>query len=234
MRRGVGRRAGVRVCGGFTLVELLAVIGIIAALMGLATLSMQGLSERDRAAEAVEQVRGALELARQTAVATGTHCYVAMGDDGGGTLLVQAVRSLEGEVVSGSHDLVNQSDPPGFDFLGNLARSGEVDVVDAIADTSKFLSLPDSAYLDAATTTGPDGNTISFTVNDPNRTDDPTLDRVVAFSPRGAALVPGKSGVQAIKLFVVPSAGDAPSANEEARAALVWIHAATGQVEVYR
>lgn len=65
---------------GFSLLELLLVLAIVVTVLGLASLSLQGIS-RDRQG-ALAELRGVLESARGIAVAQRTDVYVAFATDG--------------------------------------------------------------------------------------------------------------------------------------------------------
>ena len=60
----------------FTLVELLAVIGIMGLLAAVAVPALKGLTGSGGRKHALSQVMGALEIARNTAIATGTNAAV--------------------------------------------------------------------------------------------------------------------------------------------------------------
>jgi len=64
----------------FTLVELLAVIGIMGLLAVLAVPALKGLTGSGGRKQALGQVIGALELARNTAISTGTKAAVIFPD----------------------------------------------------------------------------------------------------------------------------------------------------------
>jgi type II secretion system protein H len=65
---------------GFTLVELLAVIGIMGLLAAVAVPALKGLAGSGGRKQALSQVMGALEIARNTAISTGTNAAVIFPD----------------------------------------------------------------------------------------------------------------------------------------------------------
>jgi prepilin-type N-terminal cleavage/methylation domain-containing protein len=65
---------------GFTLVELLAVIGIMGLLAAVAVPALKGLTGSGGRKQALSQVMGALEIARNTAISTGTNAAVIFPD----------------------------------------------------------------------------------------------------------------------------------------------------------
>ena len=66
----------------FTLVELLAVVGIMGLLAAVAVPALKGLTGSGGRKQALSQVMGALEIARNTAISTGTNAAVIFPDDG--------------------------------------------------------------------------------------------------------------------------------------------------------
>ena len=64
----------------FTLVELLAVVGIMGLLAAVAVPSLKGLTGSGGRKQALSQVMGALEIARNTAISTGTNAAVIFPD----------------------------------------------------------------------------------------------------------------------------------------------------------
>jgi prepilin-type N-terminal cleavage/methylation domain-containing protein len=64
----------------FTLVELLAVVGIMGLLAAVAVPALKGLSGSGGRKQALSQLMGALEIARNTAISTGTNAAVIFPD----------------------------------------------------------------------------------------------------------------------------------------------------------
>jgi len=64
----------------FTLVELLAVVGIMGLLAAVAVPALKGLAGSGGRKQALSQVMGALEIARNTAINTGTNAAVIFPD----------------------------------------------------------------------------------------------------------------------------------------------------------
>ena len=65
---------------GFTLVELMAVVGIIALLAMVGVPAIKGLTGSGGRKQALAQVLGAFEVARNTAISTGTNAAVIFPD----------------------------------------------------------------------------------------------------------------------------------------------------------
>lgn len=64
----------------FSLVELMAVVGVMALLAVVAVPALRGLAGSGGKKQAVGQILGAMELARNTALATGTNAAVVIPD----------------------------------------------------------------------------------------------------------------------------------------------------------
>ena len=70
----------LRTIAAFTLVELLAVVGIMGLLAAVAVPALKGLTGSGGRKQALSQVIGALEIARNTAISTGTNAAVIFPD----------------------------------------------------------------------------------------------------------------------------------------------------------
>ena len=69
-----------RPAAAFTLVELLAVVGIMGLLAAVAVPALKGLTGSGGRKQALSQIMGALEIARNTAISTGTNAAVIFPD----------------------------------------------------------------------------------------------------------------------------------------------------------
>ena len=70
----------LRTIAAFTLVELLAVVGIMGLLAAVAVPSLKGLTGSGGRKQALSQVMGALEIARNTAISAGTNAALIFPD----------------------------------------------------------------------------------------------------------------------------------------------------------
>lgn len=106
----------LRVEGGFTLVELLVVMGIIAVLMVLLVPGLTGLKTADAVTSSAYAIKGALEQARAYALAKHTYVWVGFFEEksdsppsaGAGRVIISVVASTNGTRVYS--DTLN--DPP--------------------------------------------------------------------------------------------------------------------------
>ena len=78
----------------FTLVELLAVVGIMGLLAAVAVPALKGLTGSGGRKQALSQVMGALEIARNTAISTGTNAAVIFPDSSFGSGDAYKYRSM--------------------------------------------------------------------------------------------------------------------------------------------
>ena len=79
-RTRVGALRPLREQCAFTLVELLAVIGIMGLLAAVGVPALKGLTGSGGRKQALSQVMGAIEIARNTAISTGTNAAVIFPD----------------------------------------------------------------------------------------------------------------------------------------------------------
>jgi len=209
---GASRRA-------FSLIELLVVIAIIVALAGLASVSLTSVASNSAMAEASAQLRGTIETARQSAVATGTYHYVGLRSNNDPLEFeVVTFRSLGGAL---SHDTHTSPDSALVEQAGRRTLVRRTAIEDAPPELSRLETRPTDQQLDAAGKTS--ASKVKFKVTSGGTTGD--FDRVIEITPRGQVRVPGDTAAAAIKIFLVPR-GTAPS--------LVWVHADTGFVEEFR
>lgn len=83
-----------RAASAFTLVELLAVVGIMGLLAVVAVPALKGLTGSGGRKQALSQVMGALEIARNTAISTGTNAAVIFPDSSFGSGDAYKYRSM--------------------------------------------------------------------------------------------------------------------------------------------
>jgi len=83
-----------RPASAFTLVELLAVVGIMGLLAAVAVPALKGLTGSGGRKQALSQVMGALEIARNTAISTGTNAAVIFPDSSFGSGDAYKYRSM--------------------------------------------------------------------------------------------------------------------------------------------
>lgn len=213
----------------FSLIELLVVISIIAIMASLTVPAVGGASRKAKFNKAIAAIAAEMELAQQAAVAGSTYTWVAFANSSNAPVMV-SVRSLEG--TSPTNLAINLITPTTAQQLGKVQTLDGVVLTDTLPNTST--NFP--AEVSSATVPSPSGGvTISAKVPGGANT---TFNWAVEFNPMGEARVrttAGAGGAAAadhIKLVVIPSAADTPSATENAQASLVWINGMSGGTEV--
>lgn len=220
---------------GFTLTELIVVVAIIGLMLGLASLSVSSMVERNRSNEALEVMRNGLDLARQAATTRGTYSYLAFGDDAEGGLYVATIISLHGQAASGD---INVATDPDFRYLSPLRYIPQTHVEDVATFTASkvdptiFGLIPSTSLLNSAQSPASSSSVLRFNVSQTSGTSI-WLPRVIEFNPRGFAQIPGQGVATAIWLTIMPSTTNGPTNEQFNKATLLWIHAATGYVETY-
>ena len=101
----------------FTLVELLAVIGIMGLLAVVAVPALKGLTGSGGRKQALNQVIGALEIARNTAISTGTNAAVIFPDSSFASGEAYKYRSMAIVTYSNSTIATNTSSNVSFEKL---------------------------------------------------------------------------------------------------------------------
>lgn len=227
---------------GFSLVELLVVIGLIVLIAGFASSALRGIAEGNSHQKALIGISSALENARQSAVANGTYTWVAMSNERDpesrqNVVTVATLASKDG--TRGS----SVADPSNVRLLSKIEKFESV-VLDDDPPSSSRLRLPNVNSVPASPSESqfqPDSKDLS---NDYSKLQ---FNWVVMFTPRGEAVVDanpasGQSDadgdsidlVEAIDFAVIPSRGENPSPIEEKSAAAIRINGLTGQVDVYQ
>lgn len=208
---------------GFTLVEMLVVIVIIAVLMLLLAPAFTSLKQAGDVTSAAYTIKGALEQARTTAMATDTYTWVGFYEEdasvsstnpptpGNGRLVISIVASTDGTNVYGSNTS-GPIDPTKLRQVGKLVKIENVHLpLFAIGtgtgdtfDTRPALVLePVGGYnysrfgeLNAATpNTAPYTTPFNFQypVGNPAPTAQYTFKKLLQFSPIGEARVSGNT-----------------------------------------
>ena len=159
---------------GFSLIELLVVMAIAGALIGLSGMATAAVYQSWRQAQAVGTVKGRLDLARQAAVANQTRSWVGLGENGN-TLCLGIFVSLNGEPLTGA---INPLSPgSSVRMLEGLARLDQF----ALASSAEINDRLSEQSLSPGKTLAVSATTFQWSSQGANV----TLDRIIEFNALG-------------------------------------------------
>lgn len=218
---------------GFSLAELLTVLGIIGVLVTLAAPALKGISESGTMTQALTRIGGTLDAARNYAVANNTHAWVAFtanaipGESGVRMVAFASRTGLDldsaagGEVIEYPSDDVELISP--IETIRQIRLDGTIPEDNALRTSQE---LPSVAELTEFPDT--DGG-LQMRLQEKNYT------RSIHFKPTGeAGITPAMP--EAIQMVVVPekAAGGTLSEKESRQAMVIRISGLTGQAIVYQ
>jgi prepilin-type N-terminal cleavage/methylation domain-containing protein len=224
-----------RRCHGFTLLELLIVIGIIAVLLVLIASAFTTIKSGGDVTSATYTIKGALDTARTYAKANNTYTWVGFAGSIGTTVTGQVqiaiVASKDGtDLGTGA----NITGPPndittGVTPVGKLLRIDNIDIGDTGVPTNDGTEFGNRPAVDSAYRVSASGDTdYPFVVQQV------TFKRWIRFSPRGEAVV--KGGATQIARYaevgVLPTYGTTLAVTPNIAA--IQISGLGGSVRIYR
>jgi prepilin-type N-terminal cleavage/methylation domain-containing protein len=226
---------------GFTLLELLVVMGIIALLMVLVAPAFTNLKSAGDITSAAYTIKGALDTARTYAKANNTYTWVGFfeenlssmtpGTAGIGRLVISIVASKDGTNVYGSGT--------GNIDAGRLIQVGKLTKIENVHLTPNLPTFGSRATVsttyripDAADSTTP----FQYPVASPAPTPQYTFVKVVQFGPIGEARINNNSSAlqTAAEIGLEPTHGNVAPSSTPANLVAVQVTGLSGEVTIYR
>jgi prepilin-type N-terminal cleavage/methylation domain-containing protein len=226
---------------GFTLLELLIVIGIVAVLLVLIAPAFTSLKSGGDVTSAAYTIKGVLDTARTYSKANNTYTWVGFAGSIGpnqeqyitGQVRVAVVASKDGTNVWSAN---NALPPDRLIQVGKMITIDNVHIGDTGVPQNDGTEFESRAAVDADHRISTSANTpYPFTVQQT------TFNKWIQFSPRGEALVHGGnfSVVPAAEVGVLPTHGTALAVTQSGNlwlgnVAAIQIGGFGGDVKIYR
>jgi type II secretory pathway pseudopilin PulG len=201
------RRALTPRGGGFTLIQLMVVIGVVSLLMVLVVPAVSNLKSSGDLTGAAYTISGALEQARSHALGNNTYVWVGFYEEdvsqpptspatpGIGRVVISIVASKDGTIIYDPNSLAT-IDPTRLTQIGKLIRLQNAHLTtfaDGSGTGSTFDTRPPITYNTAriGDTTPPSASLTPFQypVGTPAPTAQYTFLKAIQFSPRGEARI---------------------------------------------
>ena len=234
-------REGTRSSRGFTLVELLVVVGIIALLMVLVAPAFTSIKSAGDVTSAAYTVKGVLDTARTYAKTNNTYTWVGFAGSIGsnqqqyvtGQVKVAIVASKDGTNLWSTNNTLPSAS---LIQLGKMMTLDNVHIGDTGTPTNDGTDFESRANVDSDHRISTSPNTpYPFTVQQT------TFNKWIQFSPRGEALVHGGSFniVEDTEVGVLPTHGTALAVRQSGNSwlgnvAAVQIKGFAGNTRIYR
>jgi len=222
---------------GFSLVEILVVLGLIALLSALSLPALVGLGGAGKFNNVVYSVAGLLDQARQHAVASNTYTWVAFYEDTDDNTLYAAViaskTGVDPSEGSGSIDLSNDDE---FTLLNKIEAYQAVGLT-SNGDGSGFRAssapFTEDTLPDINTAVGLGDSTspmTEFKIKRPGTTRTVNFDRAIRYTPSGEAQE-SAAFVSNIEFALQPKKGKVLDPNN---VAVIRIGGLVGNARIYR
>lgn len=212
---------------GFSLVELLVVIAVIALMVAAAIPAINGIGRGQAMGKTIDELSALIEYARTEAMARSTYVWVGFtnrtNSANNAELMAMVFASRDGTATAKASD--NLIEP-----MGKPVRFGNIQLTDRsqIDPKVQALLLPGTT---AALSDNTDPKTLPAVQG-------VTFDRTITFAPGGEAmLVKEPSSVtgfdNVIDISLRPMRGTNPDPSTPDHAS-IWLYGATGRLQVYR
>jgi prepilin-type N-terminal cleavage/methylation domain-containing protein len=228
-------------CRGFTLLELLIVVGIIAVLLVLIVPAFTTIKSGGDVTSAAYTVKGALDTARTYAKANNTYTWVGFAGSIGPNLPANVTGEVEVAIVASKDGTnlwsANNSLPAAsLTQVGKMITLNNIHIGDTGVPQNNGTEFESRATVDVDHRISTSANTpYPFTVQGT------TFNKWIQFSPRGEALVHGGnfSIVKAAEVGVLPTHGTALAVTQNGNLWLgnvvaIQVGGFTGDVKIYR
>jgi len=239
--------------GGFTLLELLVVIGIIAILMVLIAPAFTSIKTGNNVTSAAYAIKGVLDQARTYANANNTYVWVGFYEENVsqpspnsatpkiGRVVTSAVASNDGTIIYTS-SAPGTIDPTRLLQVGKLTKIDNVHLwthTDAPLGTgSTFDTRPPVTSTYCIGDTNPTGTLFQYPVGSPAPAAQYTFVKGVQFSPGGAAQVinatTSYSPQTAAEIGLEPTHGNVAPSSIPANVVAIQLTGIGGNVTIYR
>jgi prepilin-type N-terminal cleavage/methylation domain-containing protein len=193
--------------GGFTLIELMVVIGVISLLMVLVVPAVSNMHGSSDLTNAAYTISGALEQARSHALGNNTYVWMGFYEEdvsqsstspatpGIGRIVISIVASKDGTIIYDSNSLAT-IDPTRLTQVGKLIKIQNAHLTtftDGTGTGSTFGTRPpvtyDTARIGDATPPSDSLTPFQYPVGTPATTAQYTFLKAIQFSPRGEARI---------------------------------------------
>lgn len=218
---------------GFTLVELLVVIAIMSVLVALAIPALTSMAKGNQMNQALIELSGTLEQARQYAISRNTYVWVAMRPNptgaNGDELSVAVLSSKTGTDPSpwSSYGSVPNDQ---IDLATRVRTFDQIRLEEAGTFTSSDIPGLSGKTTTSASKNSPADNTASFRIKLPGASGTTDFTRVIQFTPNGEARV-SSNVIDVIEFGLRPTRG---KSGEQNNVAVLRVNGLTGQTSVFR
>jgi len=241
-RVGLLSRSRPTLVRGFSLVEMMVVLAIIAILSSMLLLSIAGVKTSRELAKATYDIQGVLEQARTLAMASNTYTWVGFFEEtqgtpgvaGTGQLVISVVSSVDGTKLYPTGTPPAQLPSASMTQVAKLLRIPNLHLDDFFdAPPAVLPTLPSVLVATNEVGSSTFATTTNFIYPLGATTPQYTFTRVIQFSPQGDATRIGNYPAQLTEISLRPSHG-ATIATTSTDIAAIQIAGIGGRVAVYR